>query len=157
MPIPALWMDTRRRSTGSLPPTKPLPCQAYNFLFMKRLRILSLSLVLFCGADAKVAWCFNWITHHQSLPIPARQWPPTQGWGMKFGGLPFHEHVFSPRRPDGAQLAALGDADLHRLEAIFDKDPSLTQLSMFMLMSCAMRLDPGGIYRTVREHSPSGP
>lgn len=46
---------------------------------------------------------------------------------------------------------------MHRLEAILDNDPSLTQLSMFMLMSYAGRLDPAGIYRTVREHSPFGP
>ncbi|HTV40151.1 MAG TPA: glycoside hydrolase family 76 protein [Candidatus Sulfotelmatobacter sp.] len=100
------------------------------------------------AAMAKVAWCFDWINEQQQKPLADRQWQPTVGWGMKFGGLPFHQYVFSRYLAD--EKYAAGDAELQRLAPIaFADDPSqLTQLPFFMLMSYAERLDPGDIYRS---------
>jgi hypothetical protein len=102
------------------------------------------------AALEKVAWCFNWISEQQQKPMTERQSQPTAGWGMKFGGLPFHQYVFSRQFPQGGQLSAAGDAEMARLEpVVFSGDPKVTQLSMFMLMSYAERLDPDAIYKSI--------
>jgi hypothetical protein len=99
-------------------------------------------------ALAKVSWCFNWIAEQQAKPPMQRQWPPTVGWGMKFGGLPFHEYIFSNYLPDGGKWIPAGDAALQQLAPIvFTGTPKITQLPMFMLMAYAERLEPGAIYR----------
>ena len=104
------------------------------------------------AALAKVSWCFNWIAEQQSKPLAQRTWPPTKGWGMKFGGLPFHQYIFSQYLPADGKLVAAGDAEMRQLAGIVfaDQPPKLTQLPMFLLMSYAERLDPGAIYRTAR-------
>jgi hypothetical protein len=100
------------------------------------------------AAMSKVDWCLHWIKEQQAEPLADRPWPVTKGWGMKFGGLPFHEYVFSRHRPEGKSLLTNGDEEMRRLEAVvFGGMPDLTQLHMFMLMSYAERLDPGAIYR----------
>jgi hypothetical protein len=99
-------------------------------------------------AKAKVAWCLHWITEEQAKPLADRPWPVTKGWGMKFGGLPFHEYVFSRYLPEDKALLTDGDREMRRLaSAVFDGPPKVTQLSMFMLISYAERLNPGAIYR----------
>jgi hypothetical protein len=100
------------------------------------------------AATAKVSWCFDWINEQQQKPVADRQWPPTVGWGMKFGGLPFHQYVFSRNFSDDKYIAA-GDAEVQQLAPIaLADDPSQpTQLPFFLLMSYAERLDPGDIYR----------
>jgi len=125
------------------------------------------------AALAKVSWCLHWIADQQQNPIkhtlwlslrPAREltkprqaekvilqgrWPISKGWGMKVGGLPFHEYIFSHYLPDGERLTADGDAELQRLApVVFAGKPQFTQLSVFMMMSYAERLAPGAIYRT---------
>jgi hypothetical protein len=71
---------------------------------------------------------------------------------MKFGGLPFHEYVFSKYLPDGGKLAADADAELQQLaSAVFGQKPGFTQLSAFLMMSYAERLAPGAIYRAVEK------
>jgi hypothetical protein len=100
------------------------------------------------AALAKVNWCLNWITEQQSKPPADRQWPVTKGWGMKFGGLPFHEYVFSRNLPSGEKLAVAGDAELQRLASrVFEQKPEFNQLSVFLMMAYAERLAPGAIYR----------
>lgn len=103
------------------------------------------------AAQAKVSWCFDWIKEQQAKPLNDRQWPPTVGWGMKFGGLPFHQYVFS-RYLSESQYIIAGDAEMQRLASVpVSDDPSqLTQLPFFMLMSGAERLDPGDIYRSIK-------
>ncbi|HEV2327422.1 MAG TPA: hypothetical protein VGY56_01390 [Verrucomicrobiae bacterium] len=103
------------------------------------------------AAQAKVSWCFNWISEQQQKPVADRQWPPTVGWGMKFGGLPFHQYVFSRYNSDD-QYTTAGDAEVQRLSpiAIADSPAQLTQLPFFLLMSYAERLDPGDIYRSIK-------
>ncbi|MGH7939593.1 MAG: hypothetical protein ACREFR_00790, partial [Limisphaerales bacterium] len=103
------------------------------------------------AARAKVSWCFNWIQEQQQKPLDDRQWPPTVGWGMKFGGLPFHQYVFS-RYFGGDRYISLGDAEMRRLApmALAENASHLTQLPFFMLMSYAERLDPGDIYRSMK-------
>lgn len=100
------------------------------------------------SAQAKVLWCFGWIQQQQKKPLADRQWPPTVGWGMKFGGLPFHQYVFARYFSDDRYIAA-GDVEMQRLApvAFADNPPQITQLPFFMLMSYAERLDPGDIYR----------
>src|ERR1035438_10100848 len=41
------------------------------------------------AAQARVSWGLDWIAAQQQKPMADRPWPPTKGWGMKFGGLPF--------------------------------------------------------------------
>jgi hypothetical protein len=102
------------------------------------------------SAQAKVQWCLDWISEQQQKPIADRQWPPTAGWGMKSGGLPFHQYIFSRQLAD-EKLAGAGDAEMQRLAPIvFTGEPKLTQLPMFMLMSYAERLQPGAIYRSLK-------
>lgn len=99
------------------------------------------------AAEDKVSWCLRWIADQQVKSPGERQWPPTVGWGMKFGGLPFHQYIFSRHEPD-PKLAALGDIEMQRLAPIvFTGELKVTQLPMFMLMSYAERLDPNAIYR----------
>jgi hypothetical protein len=103
------------------------------------------------GAMDKVSWCFDWIREQQGLLMAQRDWPPSYGWGVKFGGLPFHEYVFSRYLSDD-QYRVAGDAEMQRLAPVVfaDNPPQLTQLPFFMLMSYAERLDPGDIYRGLR-------
>jgi hypothetical protein len=102
------------------------------------------------AALEKVNWCFNWISEQQQKPMTERQSLPTAGWGMKFGGLPFHQYIFSRQLPEDGQLSAAGDAEMERLEpSVFAGEPKVTQLSMFMLMSYAERLEPGVIYKSI--------
>lgn len=125
------------------------------------------------AARAKVDWCFNWILQQEQQPIrhqwalslhapraltkpepPEKlvmqsKWAVSKGWGMKYGGLPFHQYTFSRYFSDDSYLAA-GDAEMFKLEPILfaDKPPKLTQLPYFMMMSYAERLSPGDIYRS---------
>jgi rhamnogalacturonyl hydrolase YesR len=100
------------------------------------------------AALAKVNWCFDWIMEQQQKPIDERQSPPTKGWGMKAGGLPFHEYVFARALPAYRKLAAAGDREMLQLAGIvFARKPEPTQLSMFLLMSYAERLNPSAIYK----------
>lgn len=125
------------------------------------------------AAREKVHWCLNWMLDQQQKPIkhelvlslrPPREltktqppekvilqgpWPLTKWWGMKFGGLPFHEYIFAKYFSDDSLFAA-GDAELERLApVVFAKNPpDMDQLTMFMMMSYAERLDPGAIYRS---------
>ncbi len=109
------------------------------------------------AAASKVAWCLDWIAQQQQIGLADRQWPPSKGWGLKFGGLPFNQYAFSRYRAD-ATLAAAGDAELQRLAAIVfvSERPTLKQLMptiqlpMFLLMSYAERLDPGAVYKASR-------
>jgi hypothetical protein len=101
------------------------------------------------AARAKINWCLDWIAEQESKPPADRQWSLTKGWGMKSGGLPFHQYVFSRYLPAGGKLMSNGDAELERLTAIeFAGEPKFTQLTAFLMMSCAERLDPGGIYKS---------
>jgi hypothetical protein len=104
------------------------------------------------AAHEKVAWCLHWIWEQQQKPIADRAWSPTTGWGMKFGGLPYHQYVFSRHLPADGVLTAEGDAEMRRLAAIaFNGDPKMTQLTSFMLFSYAERLDPGAVYKSVKQ------
>jgi hypothetical protein len=127
---------------------------------------------------AKVSWYLSWITDQQRAPVkhtlswslrqprtltkpqPTEKvimqgpWPISKGWGMKFGGLPFHEYIFSQYLPDGEELMADGDAELQRLTpVVFARKPEFNQLSVFMMMSYAERLNPGAIYRSANTHT----
>jgi hypothetical protein len=67
---------------------------------------------------------------------------------MKFGGLPFHQYIFSQYLLPDENLVSEGDAELKRLMTIeFTGKPEFSQLSAFLMMSCAERLDPGAIYK----------
>lgn len=125
------------------------------------------------AAQAKVQWCLNWMVQQQQPPIkwvwvfplqsprmmtklqraekiPVQgQWPLSHWWGMKLGGLPFHEYIFSRNFSDD-NLRAEGDAELEKLSPLVfaKKTPDMTQLPCFMMMSYAERLDPGDMYRS---------
>ena len=100
------------------------------------------------AALAKVSWYLDWIAGQQGQPPLERQWLANAGWGMKFGGLPFHQYVYSRVPPDRQNLSAAADRELDSLaDIVFAKQPRLTQLPVFMMMSYAERLSPGAIYR----------
>lgn len=100
-------------------------------------------------ALAKVNWYLHWIVKQQQIPLSKRSWPVNKGWGMKFGGLPFHEFIFSRYIPADQNLAIAGDRAIRQLAAVvFVGRPRFTQLSAFLMMSYAQRLDPGAIYRS---------
>ena len=102
------------------------------------------------AAQAKVAWCFDWIAKQQQIPVEQRHWSATVWWGTKFGGLPFHEYIFAAHPPGNGALTAAGDHELQDLAPLVftAKKPQMTQLSMFMMMSYAERLNPGAVYRS---------
>lgn len=100
------------------------------------------------AAQAKVDWCLNWISEQQQKPLAKRKWAPTAGWGMKYGGLPFHQYIFSRQLSD-EKLMAAGDQEIQQLAPlVFTGNLEANQLSMFIMMSYAERLNPGAIYRS---------
>ena len=106
-------------------------------------------------ALARIAWYMDWVAKQQSQPPRERQWPANVQWGLKFGGLPFHQYVYSRLVPGHQPLAAAADREMESLAGIvFAKRPELTQLPMFMMLSYAERLSPGAIYRN-SQHKPA--
>lgn len=104
-------------------------------------------------ALAKVNWCLHWIRTEQHIPLARRRWMVTRGWGMKFGGLPFHEYIFSRYVPavEQRKLTTAADKEMRRLASVvFVNRIKFTQLCAFLMMSYAQRLDPGAIYRNSR-------
>ena len=105
------------------------------------------------SALAKVNWCLHWIRTEQHIPLARRRWKVTKGWGMKFGGLPFHEYIFSRYVPavEQRKLTTAADKEMRRLASVvFVRRLKFTQLCAFLMMSYAQRLDPGAIYRNAR-------
>ena len=101
------------------------------------------------AALAKANWCLDWIATQQGKSPANRPWPTTKGWGMKFGGLPFHQYVFARYLPANKKFTDAGDAELRLLaSSVFAAKPEFTQLSAFLMMSYAERLDPGATYRS---------
>jgi hypothetical protein len=110
------------------------------------------------AALKKINWCFDWIRTQQQTPLKDRAWPPAKGWGMKFGGQPFHEYIFARALGDDQKFTKPGDEEIQRLAPLVfgNGQPTLKelmpiiQLPSFMLMSYAERLNPGAIYRPVK-------
>jgi len=103
------------------------------------------------AALTRISWYLEWMARQQSTPPRERQWAADVHWGMKFGGLPFHQYVYSRALPDGQKPFGAADREMESLGAIvFAKQPELTQLPMFMLMSYAERLSPNTIYQNSR-------
>jgi hypothetical protein len=102
------------------------------------------------AALAKVHWCLDWIATQQLKPLSERTWPVSKGWGMKFGGLPFHEYIFAQNLPADNYLRSNADQEMETLTAVefADQPPKLTQLTAFMMMSYAEYLNPGAIYKS---------
>ena len=104
------------------------------------------------GALARIAWYIDWTAKQQSKPPREREWPADVRWGMKFGGLPFHQYVQSKVLPESLTLVAAGDAEMGSLAPlVFTDPPTLTQLPEFMMMSYAERLSPGTVYRSSKK------
>jgi hypothetical protein len=102
------------------------------------------------SALVKVNWCLHWILTQQRIPLDRRRWTVEKGWGMKFGGLPFHEYIFSHCLPavEGRKLTTAADREMRRLASVvFVNRLTFTQLSVFLMMSYAQDLAPGAIYR----------
>jgi hypothetical protein len=103
------------------------------------------------AALARIDSTLEWVTAQQQRPPLQRQWPANVRWGMKFGGLPFHEYVASRVLPDGPKLIADGDREMAALgSVVFTNKIAFTQLPVFMMMSYAERLSPGDIYKSSR-------
>jgi hypothetical protein len=101
------------------------------------------------AALAKVALVLDWVAQQQQQPPRERQWPADIKWGMKFGGLPFHQYVHSHALPDGMNLVTAGDREMAQLASVvFTNKVTLTQLPVFMMMSYAERVSSGAIYKS---------
>jgi hypothetical protein len=99
-------------------------------------------------AVKKVGWCLEWIKTQQQVPIQSRKWKPTEWWGSKFGGLPFYQFIFSKYLPEQVDIKSVGDRELKQLtEIVMSKKLFTAQLTMFMMLSYAERLNPGDLYR----------
>jgi hypothetical protein len=103
------------------------------------------------AALARIAWYLDWTAKQQSQPPRERQWAANVRWGMKFGGLPFHQYVYSRVLPDGQKLTGAADREMESLAAlVFTPRLELAQLPVFMMMSYAERLSPGTVYRSTK-------
>ena len=103
------------------------------------------------AALTRISWYLDWTAKQQDTPPRERKWAADVRWGMKFGGLPFHQYVYSRALPDGHKLFVAADREMESLAGIvFPKQPELTQLPMFMMMSYAERLSPNAIYQNSR-------
>ena len=99
-------------------------------------------------ALARIAAALDWAAVQQRQPPRERPWPADVKWGMKFGGLPFHQYVRSRLVPDAPNLTAAADREMQQLASLtFSNHLQLSQLPVFMTMSYAERLSPGAIYR----------
>jgi hypothetical protein len=100
------------------------------------------------AAETKVKWCLDWVTNQQNIPVINRKWAPTEWWGSKFGGLPFHQFVFSKYLPEYANLKNNGDQELKKFtEIVISKKLFDAQITMFMMLAYAERLSPDNVYR----------
>ncbi len=102
-------------------------------------------------ALAKISWCLNWIKNEQQIPLSKRKWQLTDWWGAKYCGLPFHQFIYSRFFHTRNDLSNSANHELFQLsQIVFSQKLNLKQAEMFMLMSLAERLDPGGIYRNIK-------
>ncbi|MGC8654842.1 MAG: hypothetical protein ACP5US_12725 [Candidatus Kryptoniota bacterium] len=105
------------------------------------------------GAIEQVSWCLRWIRNQEKKPVFMRKWQPANWWGAKYGGLPFHQYIYSRYFRVGRQVSAEADLELRRLaKIVFAENLNAPQLEMFMLMSYAERLNPGAIYRGMKNY-----
>lgn len=103
------------------------------------------------AALARIAWYMQWTADQQGKPPRERLWPANVRWGMKFGGLPFHQYVCARALPDSGALADAADREMRSLAGVvFVKEIELSQLPAFMMMSYAERLSPGTVYQTTK-------
>ncbi|MGB9772470.1 MAG: hypothetical protein ACPL4I_00395 [Bacteroidota bacterium] len=110
------------------------------------------------AASAQILWCLNWTVDQQQKPVSQREWQLTAShaqhtgwWGAKYGGLPFHQYIFS-RYFARQDLMVAADREMQQLAKIaFANENSFTQLESFMMMSYAERLNPGAIYRAIKQ------
>ncbi len=95
----------------------------------------------------QIDWCLNWVETQQKIPLGKRDWPILSWWGAKYGGLPFHENIYSRLFGD-RHLKTLADREVRLLSPIaLSNDNGVYQLREFVLMSYAQLLDSGAIYR----------
>jgi hypothetical protein len=100
-------------------------------------------------ALTRISSALDWTAGQQCKPPGDRQWAAEVKWGMKFGGLPFHQYVYSRVLPEGARLSAVADHEMDQLASVvFTGKVKFTQLPVFMMMSYAERLAPGAIYKS---------
>lgn len=104
------------------------------------------------AAAAQVDWCLNWIAEQQKIPIDKREWELTKWWGSKYGGLPFHQFIFSHYLKSEKTKAATADFELKQLtNSVIKMNLEKSQLAMFLLMSYAESLDHGSVYRRIEK------
>ncbi len=100
------------------------------------------------ASAAQIHWCLNWSERQQRIPLAKRHWPLLSWWGAKYGGLPFQEYIYSRYLPGQRGLMERGDMEMELLAPVaMSRKPGVSQLTAFILISYAQRLDPGAIYR----------
>ncbi len=109
---------------------------------------LSKNVAMKNAAESRIQWCLNWATSQQRIAIEKRKWPLLSWWGAKYGGLPFQEYIYAHFLPGQKALMEKGDREMRLLfPAAVSGKPGASQLTAFMLMSYAQRLDPFAVYR----------
>jgi hypothetical protein len=101
------------------------------------------------AAIAQIAWTHEWMSKNQQGRAAKSPWDYNSQWGSKLGGLPFHMYVYARHVPGSEAVSAAADQELRHVSSLLfkDKEPTLSQLAAFAMMSYAEKLRPGAIYR----------
>jgi hypothetical protein len=91
----------------------------------------------------------DWMAANQGKPHEKTQAYSAQ-WGSKFGGLPFHMYVYARHVPGSEAVRQAADREMEYIarELERSKQPGLSQLASFAMISYAERLSPGALYRS---------
>jgi hypothetical protein len=145
------WLDKQDLATmqplplahqGPSLPMYVLECYSAGWPYLSRNRAMR------SAAEPQIQWCINWAKSQQRIPIEKRKWPLLSWWGTKYGGLPFQEYIYAHYLPGQSGLTVEGDREMRRFfPAAISGKPGSSQLTAFMLMSYAQRLDPFAVYR----------
>ena len=101
------------------------------------------------AAESQMNETLQWMAKNQKSRRADSPWDYNSQWGSKLGGLPFHVYVYAGHSPEGRDLHTAADRELRHVESVLgeDKEPKLTQLAAFAMMSYAERVSPGAVYR----------
>lgn len=145
------WLDKQDLATmqplplahqGPSLPMYVLECYSAGWPYLSKTSAIKSS------AESQIHWCINWAKGQQQTSLEKRKWPLLSWWGAKYGGLPFQEYIYSHYLPGQIGLTEIGDREMRLLfPTAMSGKPGSSQLSMFMLMSYAQRLDPFAVYR----------
>jgi len=95
---------------------------------------------------AQIAKALKWMSENQ---CGRGKWDYNTQWGSKLGGLPFLMYVFARHLGEFKNVASAADRELRHVSGVLfkDREPPLSQLAAFAMISYAEKVSPGAIYR----------